>query len=571
MSKILIDELIDRPTIESVKKILVNNIKFNWLEERINFLRQRKIQKYLNENLEKEYKKVLHEYNKAQGSNLNKLIDESINSKKIEGHELVSCIEVYEEKSCNNEINIYEYDNVNKKDVHISVLGNENNALKKNKLELFIKERKVYDTIFSLGLDEDSFEDTEIYLQDKEDYNSNYNEYRNDERYCVSNIFKYINKEYIPIVEDNELDFSEETFQLMKLDYWELDKFITKKCIEELEYLYNYGYEDDEYEDDEISEEYDLRTLASNRLYSEALDRLINIINDNNILTLYLNTINIDTLLRDKFTEIFDMIFDNYITYSEIDMILSTVDEKVNFICQEYLGWVVEILRRDVIKEEYKRLLLDDKQEREKIIQICKERKIDSLLHFTNINNLESILTRGIIPVCLHETLKINSEKNDIVRRDNHLECTSFSIGFPNYKFFYSIRNNNKDKRFALIKIKSSILWEKYREFCIHNAADNRIISRDSLELSKASEFKSMFEDIGSVKRSLLNIPDNYTTDPQAEVLVDGYIEVDYIEEIIFNNYDDLNKFKNCNYINNEIKLKVDNEYFLPRIDYIYW
>ena len=280
---------------------------------------------------------------------------------------------------------------------------------------------------------------------------------------------------------------------------------------------------------------------------------------------------NIDNLLSDKFTEIFDMIFDNYITYSEEDMILSTTDEKINFICQKYLEWLVETLRKDVVEQEYKRLLVNDKQEKEEIIKICKERKIDGLLHFTNVNNLESILMRGIIPVWLHEAAKINSEKNDIERRDNHLECTSFSIGFPNYKFFYSIRNNNSDKRFAVIKIKPSILWEKYRVFCIHNAADNRIICKDSLALSKASEFKSMFDDIETINRELLNIPDNYTTDPQAEVLVEGCIEVDYIDEIIFNNYDDLNKFKNCNYINNQIKLRVDNKYFSPRVDYIYW
>lgn len=566
--KMLIDELIEKPTIESVKKNLINNIKFNWIEQRINFFRERKIQKYLNENLEKEYKKLLDKYNNNYDNNVDKPINKSIDCKEIESYELVSYRKIDKEKGYNNEIDIYEYDNDNviKNDVHISIIGNENNILKKNKLELFIKERRVYDTIFSLGLYDDLYEDSEICLQDKDKYNSYYNQYINEDKYNINNILKYIDKKYIPVIEDNELDFNEETFQLMKLDYWELDKFATKKCIEELEYWYYY-----EYEDNEVFEEYDLRTVALNTLYSQSVNKLITIINDNALLKLYLNVENIDNLLSDKFTEIFDMIFDNYITYSEEDMILSTTDEKINFICQKYLEWLVETLRKDVVEQEYKRLLVNDKQEKEEIIKICKERKIDGLLHFTNVNNLESILMRGIIPVWLHEAAKINSEKNDIERRDNHLECTSFSIGFPNYKFFYSIRNNNSDKRFAVIKIKPSILWEKYRVFCIHNAADNRIICKDSLALSKASEFKSMFDDIETINRELLNIPDNYTTDPQAEVLVEGCIEVDYIDEIIFNNYDDLNKFKNCNYINNQIKLRVDNKYFSPRVDYIYW
>ena len=231
--KMLIDELIEKPTIESVKKNLINNIKFNWIEQRINFFRERKIQKYLNENLEKEYKKLLDKYNNNYDNNVDKPINKSIDCKEIESYELVSYRKIDKEKGYNNEIDIYEYDNDNviKNDVHISIIGNENNILKKNKLELFIKERRVYDTIFSLGLYDDLYEDSEICLQDKDKYNSYYNQYINEDKYNINNILKYIDKKYIPVIEDNELDFNEETFQLMKLDYWELDKFATKKCI----------------------------------------------------------------------------------------------------------------------------------------------------------------------------------------------------------------------------------------------------------------------------------------------------------------------------------------------------
>ena len=350
------------------------------------------------------------------------------------------------------------------------------------------------------------------------------------------------------------------------------DEYDEDEYDEEMEnYCSDYTYIcEDESSNDEFKE-LNLKTLASSKLYDMMLNGLTDIINNDFLLKSKLISIDLDEILRDEFNWIFDIVFEHYNTYGKIKTNSECIEAKVDYICEEYSQWLLETLKRDVVEREYKRVVLEDKEEIQLIKSICNNRQIDGLIHFTNIDNLASILNLGIVPVSLHDTANICSERNDNERMDNHLEYTSFSVGFPNYRFFYSLRENNPDKKFAIIKLKNSVLWEKYRMFCVHNAADPRITNKNPLILSKAYEFGFMFDSTDVIDREELNIPNNFTTDPQAEVLIEGVIEADYIEEIIFSNYTDLNRFKNNTYINNQIKLKVDNYYFKPRIDYMYW
>ena len=61
-------------------------------------------------------------------------------------------------------------------------------------------------------------------------------------------------------------------------------------------------------------------------------------------------------------------------------------------------------------------------------------------MHFTRIDNLNSILKNGLIPVSIQQKMKIPSARNDEQRIDSKLDCTSCSITFPNYKLFYTFR-----------------------------------------------------------------------------------------------------------------------------------
>ena len=58
-------------------------------------------------------------------------------------------------------------------------------------------------------------------------------------------------------------------------------------------------------------------------------------------------------------------------------------------------------------------------------------------------------------------------------------------------------------------------------------------------------------------------LPDNFTTNVQAEVLVKDFIATKYIKEIIFEDKKTANDFQN----NTNYKITIDSSYFYPRVD----
>ena len=77
----------------------------------------------------------------------------------------------------------------------------------------------------------------------------------------------------------------------------------------------------------------------------------------------------------------------------------------------------------------------------EKAIQnFVNERGIKYLAHFTQIENLSSILDNGLIPVAPLSKTGIDYVNNDLYRIDDCEDANCLSIQFPNYKMFYSYR-----------------------------------------------------------------------------------------------------------------------------------
>jgi len=70
-------------------------------------------------------------------------------------------------------------------------------------------------------------------------------------------------------------------------------------------------------------------------------------------------------------------------------------------------------------------LLSIKREQTDKIKEIVKRRKIEYLVHFTRIDNLNSILENGLIPVSMQQKMKIPSVHNDEQRIDSKLDCTS--------------------------------------------------------------------------------------------------------------------------------------------------
>ena len=212
--------------------------------------------------------------------------------------------------------------------------------------------------------------------------------------------------------------------------------------------------------------------------------------------------------------------------------------------------------------------------------KILKERMIFQLLHFTNIENLNSILENGFLSIELQNKKGISGLFNDSDRFDNKLNTTSFSVEFPNYKMFYSLRNKNENSKWVVISIDPAILYlhKDNVYYCENNAASREIILRNKIELRKESSFRNMFRDkidtryYGTIEREQLNIPKSYPTDPQAEILIEGHISTKYIRSLYFESYNDLNLAENI--IGTKIyKYDTDiiNRYFRPRVDYLHW
>lgn len=181
--------------------------------------------------------------------------------------------------------------------------------------------------------------------------------------------------------------------------------------------------------------------------------------------------------------------------------------------------------------------------DRKKIKEYIESRKVTSLLHFTNVKNIPSIMTNGLLGMEELSSKNITVLSNDLYRYDaiNNAICTS--ISFVNYKMFYKLRCDNPNEDWAVIKISPSVLWEKPCVFCSDNAANARVSSIPSAIRMDLPYLESMFcDEFDFIKRSDLKIPDFYTTNPQAEVMVLNGIEVDYIESI---NIDEASKVNN--------------------------
>lgn len=171
-----------------------------------------------------------------------------------------------------------------------------------------------------------------------------------------------------------------------------------------------------------------------------------------------------------------------------------------------------------------------------KIIKaITQDLKIPYLLHFTRLENLPSILEHGLYPVGQVHTIGVSPQINDTWRLDGYRDSTSVSITFPNCLMFYRLRMENADAEWVVLILNPSILWEKRCAFCKHNAADSHITIVPLDTLVTPQSFLEMFEEIeGMPSREEQKLKSFDPTDVQAEVLVFGVIEPEYIAAVCF-------------------------------------
>ena len=205
------------------------------------------------------------------------------------------------------------------------------------------------------------------------------------------------------------------------------------------------------------------------------------------------------------------------------------------------------------------------------ILERCKDRGIDVLVHFTNVTNLPSILNNGLLSREFMDYFFIDYSYNDAFRMDLVKESISLSVSSPNYKMFYRVRCSNLNTKWAVILLDALEVLKLNCIFCYTNAA-NSCISNMSVESRKSvNAFESMFADeLFGNKRSDIGLESYETTDPQAEILVLQPIPVSAIKYIVFDRYEIMNQYKPM--IEAQmINCTVDLGYYRPRRDYEFW
>ena len=222
------------------------------------------------------------------------------------------------------------------------------------------------------------------------------------------------------------------------------------------------------------------------------------------------------------------------------------------------------------------------------IRQFCAERGITTLCHFTRVENLQNILQEGLIGRSLLEEREQDFLFNDEDRADSNKEAVCLSISFPNYKMLWDIRKKKEktegitDSQWIVLLLDAKVLWELDCAFCQTNAASGAVIpllSDDRIgEQKRLEALKDMFADnfYASkrkiwIRRQNLQIPEHYTTDPQAEVLVFNPISAKYIKEVHFYEETARKQWLSRNRSTHPQTFSSNRDYFYGRSDSAFW
>lgn len=196
----------------------------------------------------------------------------------------------------------------------------------------------------------------------------------------------------------------------------------------------------------------------------------------------------------------------------------------------------------------------------DRIKRIMERRGIRYFVHYTRVESIPSILKYGLCSVQYMEDHNIPFITNDEQRLDGRRDSISISVSFPNYKNFYLAREREQSE-WCVIKLDPNKVVGLDCAYFWTNAANSRCRGIDWKELKVPESFEKMFEG----KNRSEQIPDCYTTDPQAEIMVKDFIPVDFIEQIAFN----LTSEVDFSHI--PCECKYDSRLFSYRNDYLNW
>ena len=264
--------------------------------------------------------------------------------------------------------------------------------------------------------------------------------------------------------------------------------------------------------------------------------------------------------------------------YGQTAEIISNYYRKGNQIDMTCYLWAQEYTRPAPNAVSEKMILYVEEITLSETRQICYDRGISTLCHFTPSERLSSILHRDFLSRSFLEKLpaSVRPPFTDLDRDDGYKDAICLSISFPNYRMFFKKTNGKANQhKWVVLLLDVRILWENECAFCHQNARFEPVL-RVPLEYRKTNvALERMFWPLDYHETGLRylrqQIPENYPTHPEAEVLVFDTIPAEYINEVHF--YDDtaLQTWFKDNPETYSQKLYANRQYFKPRCDYKAW
>jgi hypothetical protein len=255
----------------------------------------------------------------------------------------------------------------------------------------------------------------------------------------------------------------------------------------------------------------------------------------------------------------------------------------------------VSLLKKTLEKKKEEFRIIQNRNAQEKrqtpaestdyIRQIVEVKEIKTLVHFSNVKNITSILHSGIMPRADLDAQSIEYSYFDSSRWDGQLDRSCFSIEFPNYYMLakkhnqsYQVLEFDKDARwdkdmFCIFGVDSSLLWERDCIFCQSNAAATGVLAEACEYINQGASLKALFNDPIEYKaeawyRSHL-LPLKYPTQSQAEVLIKGLIPVSHIKWIAFESKGSLERSLQEIELPTNIEARICPDFFQGRVDYM--
>lgn len=157
-------------------------------------------------------------------------------------------------------------------------------------------------------------------------------------------------------------------------------------------------------------------------------------------------------------------------------------------------------------------------------INVLKINNITHFYHFTNIVNLNSILTFGIMNRSCMNDNNIKYSLTDKDRNDNQLGCISLSLSKINKKLLLN-KKAKINTEWIIIELDAFKVIEKYYEnifYCKYNASSPSVIkmlNTNKIYMKSLKAFNNIFETSGKINH-------------QAELLINVNIDISYITRI---------------------------------------